>query len=256
MKPLFSVVSVTKDDESGIRRTVESTLRQSLNDYEVIVVDGGASPESRWRSSLSALPNVKYRQASDRGVYDAMNHGLELAEGQLVIFLNGGDSFFDENVLARVRQSFERLRWHWAHGVSVITDVTGQPLRFHMVKPHSDAIFWSGLRSIPHQAVFARRADLIQLGGFDLTFGIAADQHMLARLALAYRPADLWFLVAICDNNGIGSQQPVDAFTRQMMTIRSSLGRQYGNRLADRTYTEIAARLLRARIRIRRGGET
>ncbi len=94
--PWLTVVTVVKDDQVGLRRSVSS-----LAGVEYLVVD--SSVDSNSAASVlaeSGIPNSKVEWCEPRGIYSAMNLGLELARGKYIYFLNAGDVFFDSEVLA------------------------------------------------------------------------------------------------------------------------------------------------------------
>ena len=101
--PMFSVIVVCLNAGERLLQTVESALIQKYENYEIVVKDGGSSD-----FSVSALE--KYASDSrlhiysqgDSGIYDAMNQAIELVKGSYFIFMNAGDSFYDENVLSKI----------------------------------------------------------------------------------------------------------------------------------------------------------
>lgn len=104
---LFSIITVCRNTEKTIKKTIESVLNQTFQDYEYIVVDG-ASKDSTFLIAQSydnrfSNINIAYNRISenDLGIYNAMNKGIGLAKGQWLLFLNAGDSFCSNFVLEK-----------------------------------------------------------------------------------------------------------------------------------------------------------
>lgn len=104
--PFFSIISVTRNDAWSLTKTARSVFRQSFKDFEYIIVDGASSDGTQgliefW--SASGLVS-KHLSEPDSGVYNAMNKGIHLANGQFLCYLNAGDVFAHDEVLAKVHQ--------------------------------------------------------------------------------------------------------------------------------------------------------
>jgi hypothetical protein len=105
MTPFFSVVTVTRNDCWSLTKTMRSIFRQSCKDHEYLVVDGASTDGNVslvdfWRAHGLVTRSVS---EADSGVYNAMNKALGMASGRFVLFMNAGDVFADDGVLARVR---------------------------------------------------------------------------------------------------------------------------------------------------------
>ncbi|MBC7783921.1 MAG: glycosyltransferase, partial [Burkholderiales bacterium] len=87
--PKLTIVTVVKDDLPGLEATLASTHALSHSSYEHWVIDG--SSRSDVRSYLSVIGDVNWISEPDSGIFDAMNKGLERAQGDFVLFLNAGD---------------------------------------------------------------------------------------------------------------------------------------------------------------------
>lgn len=99
MQPLFSIITVCYNAEQTIARTMRSVAAQSCSDYEHIIVDGASKDGTL--SIVKSLSTGCTRVISepDSGIYDAMNKGLDRAEGKYLIFLNAGDTFHSPHSL-------------------------------------------------------------------------------------------------------------------------------------------------------------
>ncbi len=108
----FTVVTVCLNPGRKLEKTLESILKQSCTDVEVVLKDGGSTDGAvaAWQQKASEIPGgerVRVYTQKDKGIYDAMNQAVSYARGEFVIFLNCGDTFYDHEVLERVNQVVE-----------------------------------------------------------------------------------------------------------------------------------------------------
>lgn len=108
----FTIVTVCLNPGEKLRTTLESVLRQTYADVEVVLKDGCSTDGSveRWREESASLPGaerVRVIVEKDSGLYDAMNQAVAQASGDFVLFLNCGDVFPDDGVLERTRRIIE-----------------------------------------------------------------------------------------------------------------------------------------------------
>lgn len=100
----YTVITLNLNNLDGLKKTVDSVLRQTCKDYEYIVVDGGSTDGSK--EYLAATEGIsRWISEPDKGIYNAMNKGIAMAHGEYCIFMNSGDRFYDEKVLESVAPS-------------------------------------------------------------------------------------------------------------------------------------------------------
>lgn len=99
MHPLFSIITVTYNASSTLPATLKSISEQSCRLFQYIVVDGASTDDTVKLAKDSGIENIEVYSEPDHGLYDAMNKGLGLAQGDYVIFLNAGDSFHSPDTL-------------------------------------------------------------------------------------------------------------------------------------------------------------
>ena len=102
MEPLFSIITVTWNAASVIMPTLESVRRQTSSDYEMLIIDGASSDDTLAIVKRASIAALRVFSEPDKGLYDAMNKGLARARGRYLVFLNAGDTFADDAVLARL----------------------------------------------------------------------------------------------------------------------------------------------------------
>lgn len=96
----FSIVTVCLNAGQDLIDTVNSTLGQSYDCFEILVKDGFSTD-----GSLKKLPEdeaIRLIQKKDTGIYDAMNQAVEEARGDYLIFMNCGDHFYSPGVLQEI----------------------------------------------------------------------------------------------------------------------------------------------------------
>ena len=108
----ITIVTVCFNEELNISRTIESALNQTSSDFEYIICDGGSKDKTVEiaRSYIGAFEKkgVKYiiNSEKDKGIYDGLNKGIDLASEQYIYFLNAGDWFCSDNIVEKVLNSF------------------------------------------------------------------------------------------------------------------------------------------------------
>lgn len=102
VKPLFSIITVTRNDAANLDATMRSVSSQTCRRYEHLIIDGASTDRTLMVVQKYPQELVDFRSEPDKGIYDGMNKGLAIAEGDYVIFLNSGDTFHSEDTLQRI----------------------------------------------------------------------------------------------------------------------------------------------------------
>lgn len=97
-----SVITINYNNVKGLRRTIESVVGQTSNDYEFIIIDGGSSDGSVDVIKEYASKYDYWVSEPDGGIYPAMNKGVRAAHGEYCIFMNSGDEFYSKDVIENV----------------------------------------------------------------------------------------------------------------------------------------------------------
>ena len=178
----MTVITVVFNGATTLEHTIRSVVEQTYGNVEHIVVDGGSTD-----ATLDILRkyegNIDYWVSEkDAGIYDAMNKGIALASGEIVAFINADDFYASTGVLTTVAAAFKRSGADCCYGdlcyVSQVDPTrTVRYWRSADFVPGSFEKSWSP----PHPTFFVRRAVYQRLGGFDLSFKIAADVELMAR---------------------------------------------------------------------------
>lgn len=181
MGPQFSILVVCLNPGEKLKNTLDSIRRQTFTDYEIVIKDGGSTDGSLtdMKAELekgTSFPqtgekNIRLIEKKDAGIYDAMNQAVADARGKYVYFLNCGDLFYDENVLAVMNELMQENPS--AHGIyygNIYERLTGQKVTSN---PRIDA--FACYRNVPcHQACFYDR-ELLLAHPFRTEYRVRAD---------------------------------------------------------------------------------
>ncbi|WP_044874954.1 glycosyltransferase family 2 protein [Pseudomonas sp. LFM046] len=181
-----SIVTVCYNSASTIRDTIESVFSQSYSDIEYIIVDGGSRD-----ATLSIVDEYRDRinrvvSEPDRGIYDAMNKGIAMANGDIIGILNSDDYFESvdaiEAVVAHARKSPD-CEVIFGDVVFVHPDNLEKVVRYYSSRHFRAWKLRFGWMP-PHPATFVRREAYERVGKYSLDYKISSDYEMFVRLLL------------------------------------------------------------------------
>ncbi|MBP3890227.1 MAG: glycosyltransferase [Muribaculaceae bacterium] len=181
VKPLFSIITVTYNAASTLPPTIASVMEQTCDLYEMIVVDGASTDGTLDLLREYTNANLRWISEPDKGIYDAMNKGIAMAEGEYLIFLNAGDRFASAETLqlladAAMDDDFPGI----IYGQTDIVDSDGRVLGpRHLRAPEVLTLdsFKDGM-TVCHQAFVALRKIT---GFYNLDYRFSADYDWCIR---------------------------------------------------------------------------
>lgn len=102
MAPLFTIITVTYNASSTLPATLRSVNEQTCRLFEYIIMDGMSSDRTLKLAIDAGISEANIMSAKDNGIYDAMNHAMDRARGEYLIFLNAGDTFHSADTLQHI----------------------------------------------------------------------------------------------------------------------------------------------------------
>jgi len=202
--PLISVITVCYNEEKGIEKTCESIVNQSNKNFEWIVIDGKSTDGTldiigKYKKQIGYFVSEK-----DRGVYDAMNKGISKSSGKYLLFLNGGDSFVEKNILEKVSSFIkkDKLQSEIYYGNAIYGN--GEVVDFS--KAVLNKSFFLN-KTISHQATFIKRQLFQKYGNYNPNYKIVADFDFWVKAIVKNKIKTKYLPIAVSIFNleGIGS---------------------------------------------------
>ncbi|HEX3001824.1 MAG TPA: glycosyltransferase [Methanoregula sp.] len=184
--PVVSVIIPTYNQADLLRDALQSVLSQTFPGWEAIVIDN-FSPD-RTRETVLSLPDprIRYVQFSNNGIIAASrNHGIFLARGKYVAFLDSDDRWYPEK-LSRSLAELSGGAGAVCHGMR-ICETGKSPVEFRPLQPVHDfyeTLLFTGNSLITTSTVVVKREWLARLGGFSENPAIvtAEDYDLWLRL--------------------------------------------------------------------------
>ena len=182
----ISIITATYNSEKTIRHTIESVLMQTHKDIEYIIVDGASKD-----NTLSIVKEyvhkfgdkLKFVSEKDKGLYDAMNKGIDMSTGDIIGILNSDDFYTTTTILERVNNELQNPEIDAVYGdVHYVNENNlHKCTRYYSSKPFSRGIMRMGFMPA-HPSFYCRRKCYEEAGRFDLSYKVAADFELLLRI--------------------------------------------------------------------------
>ena len=170
MPPLISVVTICYNAKNDLEKTILSVLSQTYQDIEYIIIDGGSTD-----GTVDIIHKYSERlfywiSEPDKGIYDAMNKGMDRATGSWINFMNAGDTFCDNEFIKNIFGYNDLSDYSVIYGDCYVSKLNQlQYLKASsMKKVHVQMPFC-------HQSSFIRKTRL----RFSIDLKIAADYQMI-----------------------------------------------------------------------------
>lgn len=171
----LSIITVNLNNAAGLRNTIESVLKQTYTDFEYLIIDGASNDQSVEVIQQFGDRIHYWISEPDKGLYDAMNKGIEHANGEYLQFLNSGDEIAEATTLESVFTKEGQA--DIVYGDVLVISGDGSAKR--MVPLHDDRLtlahFYTNTEmTIGHGASFVRKS-LFTKSMYDLNYKILAD---------------------------------------------------------------------------------
>ncbi len=225
----YSIITINLNNAAGLESTIKSVISQSCTDYEYIIIDGSSAD-----GSVDVIKKYEERisqwiSEEDSGIYNAMNKGIKLANGEFLLFLNSGDYFFNNQVLENVKSKLIGVNGIY-YGNLVLIDNKG---RLEYLNAENKLTLWHFCKStVWHPSTFIRKQLFEKYGLYDESLKIAADYDFFLKAFCINRTQFKYIDKFISVFNTEGICNDVNMYNFQMKEILKIQKRYYKMRFS------------------------
>ncbi len=209
---IISIITVNLNNLTGLCKTMASVLSQDLRFCEWIVIDGGSDDGSVQLIEENAHSISYWVSEPDRGIYHAMNKGVDAAHGDYLIFMNSGDSFTASTIIAE----FVAMQTDVdvVYGNAIFVDDKGHEVK-RRITPDTLQLSYFWCHWLNHQSMFFHRRCFTHFR-YDDQLQVEGDLSLTLNLLMNGYAFEKWDrFVTFYLTGGISSKYPDLASERQ-----------------------------------------
>jgi GT2 family glycosyltransferase len=224
----LSIITICFNNLDEVKKTCTSVDCQTNLPYEHLIIDGSSSTAvSDWLNNTSQPAYRKWVCEPDKGISDAFNKGINIANGSIVYLLNAADTFFSNDITRKVLDFFEKNpNTDWISG-NIYMNRGG--IWVHVGVPFDKNQLYKGMRSVAHPTWFLRKEVYRKVGLFSLDLNIAMDYDLLCRI----KEESYFYLnetIVRFDDKGISTTQYLKSLRENTKVYESYAGFSYKSR--------------------------
>jgi glycosyltransferase len=200
---MISILIATYNSDKTLQACLNSVLEQDYKDWECILVDGKSQDKT-----LSIIEEfersdnrIRHISEPDSGIYDALNKGIDLAQGAWIYVLGSDDRLTKNGLASLIFGSNADSSVIYGDIFVEYADQSNKlihPKEIEMVKYYMP---------ISHQGVIVKTDDARMLGGFDLRYKVRGDYNMIQQLYLLGKVFQYVSVpIAICGVSGLSNK--------------------------------------------------
>ena len=224
-KPFFSIITVVKNGEKTIEKTIKSVANQSFNNFEHIIIDGKSSDKTlkkvyKYKKNLSLIVSEK-----DKGIYDAFNKGMKLSAGEFICFVNCGDT---------LRKNGLKIIFKYLSKYNELDFIFGSVKKHwgivHGYKPQKIYYSW-GFYSSHSTGFFIKNNSAKKVGLYNLKYKFHADYDFFYRAIVKKRLRGMSTkkneIIGDFERGGFSSRSPYRKMFLEELLIRYNNGQNF-----------------------------
>lgn len=227
-KPLVSIITVSFNAASSIEKTILSIINQTYSNIEFIIVDGGSTDGTldlirKYEKDISY-----WISEPDKGIYDAMNKGVNKATGEWVNFMNAGDTFYSHHTIKEISHLFDKKTDVVYGAVNMVYE------SYNIIEEGGKNPSKNKPMPFNHQSSFVRRKLLVE-NKFITSFRYAADYNFFNTILPFANYKRYNNVIASYTIDGISSQNAIEV-NRERIIINPCVYNYYNHFLCYRNY--------------------
>jgi len=184
-KPLISIITVVYNGEKYLEQTILSVISQNYDNIEYIIIDGGSTD-----GTLDIIKKYDEQidywiSETDNGIYDAMNKGIKLAQGEFIGLINA-DDYYEKDIFHKVVKEIKNNKYDIIFGHCKMIDLNGNIklskslslCEKYKLVPCSMSLLWFGM-IFNHPSSFISMKAYKTIGLYSLDYKIVSDYKLL-----------------------------------------------------------------------------
>ncbi|WP_414753746.1 glycosyltransferase [Anabaena sp. CCY 9910] len=213
MNVVVNIITIAKDCEKIITKTLNSVSFQDYKNISHIIIYG-ESVDFTNKILTSYQHTKKYQIYNQKniGIASAFNEGIKQKSGDLVLFLNAGDSLINNTVITQIVESYKNKKWLWAFGETISISRKGYLKRY--IRQHEEwrqELFLYG-NPICHQSTIFTKEILDTVGLYNELLPLGMDYDFNIRASLIEEPHLLRFPISYYETTGVSSMKVFQAY--------------------------------------------
>lgn len=194
----LSIITINFNNRDGLRKTIESVVNQTWQEFEYIIIDGGSTDGSVEVIKEYADRIDYWVSEPDKGIYDAMNKGIDQAKGEYCLFMNSGDCIYRPTTLEEVYTEL--------NGTDIISGRTLTDIKEVKVSPIDISFSYLYQFSLCHQSILIR-TEVMKSLKYDTSYSIISDWKFLYEALILHNGSykAISTLIAVYNTAGVSS---------------------------------------------------
>jgi len=226
-KMKISIITATYNSAANIAGCIASVHEQTYPHIEHIIIDGASKDNTL--EIIKSTPNrvTKIISEPDKGIYDAINKGIQLATGDIIGFLHSDDLFDSPTTFQHVADAFSSHNGDkvWASGVYgnlIFVNAGNKVVRTWQSNPFNSRNIKNGWMP-PHPTLFLRKEVYQKHGLFDISFTIAGDYDFMLRVMqdTSYKLVHLPEVITKMRVGGVSTGNTKQLLTKSMEDLQA-----------------------------------
>ncbi|NDP19745.1 MAG: glycosyltransferase [Paludibacter sp.] len=179
-----SIITATYNSEKSIQRTIDSVAAQDYANIEHIIIDGGSTDNTVGIIKINNCKISSFVSERDKGIYDALNKGINLSSGDIIGFLNSDDVYTNSHVISRIVNCFKIKNTDLVYGNLVYqskNEENKKTIRYWRSNVYSPGCLKYGWMP-PHPTLYCKREVYEKWGLYNENFKISSDYEFILRI--------------------------------------------------------------------------
>ncbi len=177
-----SIITIVYNNVAYIEDCIQSVLNQTYKNIEYIIIDGGSTDRSQKIIEKYQSKLAYYISEKDRGLYDALNKGIQQATGEIVGLLHSDDILFEDTTIEKIVNKFKETGSDlvYAKGMFVHRDDNSNVRRIYYSKPYKKRYLNFGWIPL-HTTIFVKKSIFEKHGLYMEQYQISSDYDISLR---------------------------------------------------------------------------